>query len=337
MKVVIWALGCAIALTAPVNPASGGQSGEPSPRHASNTDALSAELHRIELTSGGDMGVAARLLEGGSSVALNGQMRFPMASTFKVAVAATVLGEVDGRRLALDKLIAIDPDHYVDGSIITDKLPHRGVALAVENLLELMLTESDNTATDALMSIVGGPPAITVWLRTHGLIDMRVDRNTAEILRDYLHLGQGPFKAVFDAAVKSNPAVADRGSEPDEGFDNDPRDTSTPIAMLELITRVFSGTDLSPSSTKILVDIMARCRTGEARIRGLLPKGTPVAHKTGSISGTINDVGVVTLPDGRHLAIVVFIKKSGQPVADRERAIAETARAVRDYFVLRGG
>jgi beta-lactamase class A len=81
---------------------------------------------------------------------------------------------------------------------------------------------------------------------------------------------------------------------------------------------------------------MERCRTGSARLLGRLPLGTVVAHKTGTIGGSVNDVGVVTLPaDGKKLVIAVLIKKSDRPVEDRERAIADIARSVRDYYLFK--
>jgi beta-lactamase class A len=79
---------------------------------------------------------------------------------------------------------------------------------------------------------------------------------------------------------------------------------------------------------------MSRTRTGSARLKGLLPKGTPVANKTGTIGGVANDVGYITLPDGRRFAIVVFTNSSATPVADRDRAIAEIARSLFDYFYV---
>jgi beta-lactamase class A len=87
----------------------------------------------------------------------------------------------------------------------------------------------------------------------------------------------------------------------------------------------------------VLTDIMGRCRTGEGRLRGRMPAGTLVAHKTGTIGGTVNDVGVITLPaDKGQVVIAVFIKKSDVPFDQRERVIAEIARSVRDYYLFTG-
>jgi len=87
-------------------------------------------------------------------------------------------------------------------------------------------------------------------------------------------------------------------------------------------------------SSEFLLGVMSRTRTGDGRIKGLLPKGTPVAHKTGTTGGVANDAGYVTLPDGRRFAIAVFTNSSKTSVADRDRAIAEIARSLFDYFYL---
>ena len=105
--------------------------------------------------------------------------------------------------------------------------------------------------------------------------------------------------------------------------------------MAALLQRIYRKDLLKPESAELLLDIMRRCRTGAARMRGLLPEGTVVAHKTGTIGGTTNDVGIITLPDGAgHVAIAVFVKASEKDVPARERGIAEISRAVHDFFLF---
>ena len=104
--------------------------------------------------------------------------------------------------------------------------------------------------------------------------------------------------------------------------------------MLELLLTIDSGKVLSKKSREFLLATMSRTRTGAGRLKGLLPKGTPVAHKTGTVGGVANDVGFVTLPDGRRFAIVVFTKSSTTSDADRDRAIAEVTRTLYDFYYL---
>jgi beta-lactamase class A len=296
--------------------------------------AVEQELRRLASASDGVFGVAASWVGGAPLLAVNGDVRFPMASTFKVAVAATILAKVDSGRLQLSQMVEVPPDLYVESDIIASRLIHPGVVLSVHNLLELMLTESDNTATDVLVKLAGGPAAVTAWLQQHGIKDQRVDRDTSGLIRDFYSLGPGSIQSALAAAEKVNPHLDDLESKPNTIFDDDPRDTSTPLAMLSLLNLLFDGGALSRERTQDLVDIMIRCRTGEGRIKGLLPAGTQVAHKTGTIGGTLNDVGVITLPDGRRLVVAVFIKKSAQPFVERERLIAEVARTIRDAFLV---
>jgi beta-lactamase class A len=118
-------------------------------------------------------------------------------------------------------------------------------------------------------------------------------------------------------------------------FAIDPRDTSTPEAMVTLLERIYRRDLLKPESAALLLDIMKRCRTGEARLKGLLPPDTVVAHKTGTLGGTTNDAGIIMLPgDAGHVVIAVFVKSSEKGVAERERAIAQIARSVYDFFLF---
>ena len=105
--------------------------------------------------------------------------------------------------------------------------------------------------------------------------------------------------------------------------------------MAALLERIYRKDLFKPETAELLLDIMRRCKTGDARLKGLLPQGTEVAHKTGTIGGTTNDVGIITLPDNAgHVAIAAFVKSSEKDVPARERAIAEIARAVHDFFLF---
>lgn len=297
---------------------------------------LEAEVKRLSVPAAGVVGVAAWRLDGkGPRLLVNNDQRFPMASTFKVAVAAAVLAKVDAGELKLDQMVTVEPAMFVPSEVIADRFIHPGVALSLHNLLELMLTQSDNTATDVLTKIAGGPAAVTAWLKAQGVNDQRVDRDTAGLLRDFFGVGPGPLLEAFETAKKANPEIEKKGGLPNPAFDDDPRDSSTPEAMGTLLTRIFNGQALKPDSTKVLVAIMERCRTGTARLRGKLPDGTKVADKTGTIGGTVNDVGVITLPAGAgQVMVAVFVKKSALPYAAREKAIAEIARSVHDFYLF---
>ncbi len=212
-------------------------------RAAPDAAARQAEIRRIAARAGGEVGVAAWRLDGREPRALvNADEPFPMASTFKVAVAGAVLAKVDAGTLTLDRMLTVDPKLYVESDMIAEVLIHPGVSLSVHNLLELMLTRSDNTATDVLTAAAGGPEAVTEWLHKQGVNGQRVDRDTAGILRDFFDLPSGTFSEALVAARKADPKLDDRGNRPKPAFDDDPRDTSTPAATAELLTRISPAT-----------------------------------------------------------------------------------------------
>ena len=301
-------------------------------------EALERELQRIGPLSGGVMGVAAVHLESGRSAFLNADEPFPMASTYKVPIAVELLQRVDDGELDLARMIAVERHDYSPGSgLLTDLLREPGLALSLRNLLEIMLLVSDNTATDLCLRHAGGGEAVTARMRKLGIEGLRVDRPTFQLIADWKGLAV-PGEAERDPAKYGellDSVPKERAEEAERGFYDDPRDTATPRALAALLERIWKREALTPASSELLLDIMKRCRTGAGRLKGILPEGTEVAHKTGTIGKTLNDVGIITLPNGAgHVIVTAFVKKSDRPDAERERAIAEAARAAHDYFLF---
>jgi beta-lactamase class A len=164
-------------------------------------------------------------------------------------------------------------------------------------LMDRMITRSDNRATDLLLAMLGGPRVVDAWLRSHNLRGIRVDRNIAQLLADRRDL-------------------------------RDIRDSSTPAAMLGLLRIIDSGPALSSMSRLVLLDMMRRCITGKNRIRGLMPPWAQVENKTGTLSNYTSDVGFLTLPSGRRIA-VAFFARGGE---NRSGMIASAARSIFDAF-----
>lgn len=169
--------------------------------------------------------------------------------------------------------------------------------VSARSLMARMMIHSDNRATDMLLADLGGPQALHQWLSQNGVRDLRVDRNIARLLADKRDLW-------------------------------DVRDSATPLAMVDLLKRIYRAELIKPSSRNYLLDLMAKCQTGKNRIRGMLPFGTPVENKTGTLNGLSDDVGFITMPDGRRIAIAVFARGG----TDRPRTIAATARTIYDGF-----
>ena len=302
---------------------------------------IEAELERIAAETGGLVGVSFCHVESGQRVTLNAGEAFPMASTYKVAIAAGLLKRIDEQRLGLDEMIQITQnDLSPGGGIIKAHFSEPGVALSVHNLLTVMLTISDNTASDMLLGLAGGPEQVSEFLQSSGIEGMRVDRSTKTLLTDAFgiigRIPEGkwsyPFLQEHNEAFTERPPV-----EASEAFTADVRDTSTPEAMMKLLAAVLHGELLSKRSSALLMDIMRRCETGESRLRGRLPESTILAHKTGTIPGVaINDVGIVTLPGNQgQVVLSVFVRSRGKgdfiAVRDAESVIANVARAVYDF------
>jgi beta-lactamase class A len=328
----VFALSSAISAQTPVAPASQSASDPALQR-------LEREMARLSAVSGGVVGVTAIHLETGRRVSMNGTGRFPMASTFKVPVAVQLLTRIDKGEVKLDQMIEIKQSDLHPGSgTLMDLFNKGGLALSVRNLMELMLLISDNSATDVMLRTAGGAEAVTARMRALGIEGISVNRSTALLIADWIGVTNLPPEDRWSPDVFS---AAFRAVNPEEQkaagkrFDADPRDTSTPEGMAALLERIYRKDILKPESAELLLDIMRRCRTGEARLKGLLPQGTEIAHKTGTIGGTTNDVGIITLPDNAgHVAIAAFVKSSEKEVSARERAIAEIARAVHDFFLF---
>ena len=294
---------------------------------------VGAAIEQVATQLAGRIGFAAQEIGGDDVIAFNGDETFVMASTYKVAIAAAVLDRVDKGELSLDQMVDVTPDMMMIGdAALSDTFVHPGLQLSVANLIEIMITESDNTATDISMGLAGGPAAVTEYLRRLGIADFRVDRTTGEIIGEFYGLSEPATMKVAMEAFVTRPELMTIMGDRNLDFEADPRDQSTPLAMLQLLLAIDSGAATSAESRDFLIDVMSRTRTGAGRLKGLLPKGTPVANKTGTIGGVANDVGYITLPDGRRFAIAVFTKSSETSEADRDRAIAEVARSLFDYF-----
>jgi len=256
-----------------------------------------------------------------------------------VPIAVQLLTRVDKGELRLDQMIQLQPSDLHPGSgTLTDLFNKPGLALSVRNLMELMLLISDNSATDVCLRLAGGPEAVTARMREIGINGIDVNRSTARLIGDWRGITQVVPENDWSPALFQKLSEALKPEEIKAAatrFDADPRDTATPDGMVTLLARIFRKDLLKSESAELLLDIMRRCRTGDARLKGMLPLGTEVAHKTGTIGGTTNDVGIVTLPDDAgHVAIAVFVKSSDKETSARERTIAEVARAIHDYFLF---
>ena len=295
---------------------------------------LEATFDRIVAASRGEVGVALIHVESGARLAIHGDQRFPMASVYKVPIALELLTQVSLGQLSLDREISIGPSDIRACCTLSRRHPNGGVTLTARNLLELMITESDNTAGDALMKLVGGPAAVERRLRALGFNGINVNRYEGDIAFEMDGVSPPP-EAEWTLELQRRliaevPPAALR--EARAKYTSDPRDTATPDEMARFLGRLQLGNLLPPPFTDLLLDLMAHVKTGSARLKALLPPDTPVAHKTGTTDVVINDVGIITLPDnGGHLVLAVFVTNAPR-VAEMQRTIAQLAGAAFEFF-----
>jgi len=305
---------------------------------------LEAEIERIAAHQNIEVGIAAIHLQTGKKITVNGDKSYPLASTYKVPIAAYAFHLVEQAKLSLDQLIPLKRNERMKWSPIYDTFSYPGVSLSLLNFLEPMLIHSDNTATDVVLNNIGGGKKVTQWLKRSGNNQIRVDRTTANLVRDFYKIAQPEnpeigFGEQFDALISNHPELSrELEAQYYAEFDADPQDHGTPLAMASLLRQIWSGKLINNQHRTLLQEIMTRCETGKDRLSGKLPAySLPIAHKTGTIGGTVNDVGVIKLPAGKgDIAIAVYTKsKSG--IAETElvdAVIADISRSVYDYFIL---
>ncbi|WP_461116479.1 class A beta-lactamase [Spirosoma jeollabukense] len=268
---------------------------------------LRNQIQQIAQTAQGRVGVAAIKIETGQSIELRGDEQFPMQSVYKFPIGMTTLHLVDQGKLKLDQAVHVDPAEYVSArqhSPLRDKNP-KGADVTVGELLQYAVSESDGSASDVLMRLVGGPKVIMDYLRSFGVIGIVVANTEKEI--------------GSDNAVQY-------------------RNWAKPNEIVELLKAVQDGLGLSASSRALLLRLMTDTETGLHRLKGQLPAGTVVAHKTGTswtiggVTTATNDVGLVTLPNGQHMAIAVFVSDAKADSDTREAAIARITKAIWDTW-----
>jgi beta-lactamase class A len=236
-----------------------------------------------------------------------------MQSTFKLPLAICVLRLVQIGDLKLDQPVRFLPSDRYPGSYspLQDAHPDANVDVPLRELLRLSAGLSDNIATDILLRLVGGPQAVQRTVDSIGLPNIHV-RDSERSMHDH-----------WDAQY--------RNDAPPEAFVQLLRQLSTPRSTLR--------SNLKPEYADLLLKILSETPSGAHRIKGLLPPGTPVAHKTGTsdtkdgLTPATNDAGIITLPDGRKLYLAVFVTDAHADEATREGVIARIAKAVYDAAI----
>lgn len=302
---------------------------------------LEATFDRIVGAARAQVGVALIHVESGALFSIHGGERFAMASVYKLPIAVELLTQVNEGKLALDRQVPIGPSDIRPCCTLSRRRPNGGITPTAGELLELMMVESDNTAADAVLHLVGGPAVVERRLRALGFDAINVNRYEGDINFEMTGVLHPPPKEEWTLELQRRlideiPAQELRAAR--ARYTSDPRDTATPDDMARFLERLYLGDLLPKPSTDLMLDLMARARTGPARLKALLPPGTIVAHKTGTTNVVINDVGIITLPDDGavrgHVVLAVFVMNGQRPAA-MQRTIATLSGAAFEFFTGR--
>ncbi len=264
------------------------------PPALADDDDVDQQLAALEKRTGGRLGVS--VMDTGTNVSFSNREteRFPLLSTFKVLAAGMVLARVDGGDENLERRVTYDQEKIVTYSPETEK--HVGAeGMTVGELCKAAITLSDNTAGNLLLDSLGGPEALTKWLRSIGDTSSRLDRIETEL---------------------------------NEAKKDDPRDTTTPDAMLHTLGNLALGTVLSEPSRQQLIDWMTANTTGAARLRAGLPEEWKVGDKTGTGSnGSAADIAIIWPEESASpILVAVYVAEANAPVSELNDVFAEVAK-----------
>lgn len=274
-----------------------------------NAQDFGNKLEEIAADAKGRVGAGIMLAETGESSWLNPEERFPMQSVYKLPIAMAMLSKVDAGLFSLDSMILVKKEDLIGKrmySPIRDQNPGGNFYMSLRDLVRYAVSKSDGTASDVLMRLSGGPKGVMKYLSDLGIKDIHV-----------------------------------LNTEKQMGEDNSLqyKNSSTPREAIRLLLLLEKGGLFKTETDKLLLSDMTEASTGINRIKGMLPKGTLTAHKTGTsgtekgITPATNDIGIVRLPDGRHLIAAVFVSDSKAPDNVRDSVIARIARAGWDKYV----
>jgi beta-lactamase class A len=280
-----------------------------------NSQVLNAQIetlrHDIEgiiSANKATIGISILPLTGGDILSINDDSHYPMQSVFKFHIALTVLHEVDKGNFTLDTPIFISESDMMKDtwSPLAKKYPEGNVSIPLSEIIFNTVSWSDNSGCDVLLKLLGGPKVVNDYIHSLGVKDVSIQVTEREMHADW----NAQFK-----------------------------NWSTPSAATQLLKLFYEGKILSKGSHDFLWKTMVETATGKNRIPGLLPSGTIVAHKTGTsgqspegIMSAVNDIGIVTAPNGNHFAICVFVSDSHEDMTTNEEAIANVAKIAWDYF-----
>lgn len=275
---------------------------------AQNMDLLKQTIQQLLVQKNAVVGVSIVGNHGKEECSINGDKHFPMQSVFKFHIALAILNEVDKGVLSLDQQIPVTKSDLLPNtwSPLREKYPNGNVNIPLSEILEYSVQQSDNNGCDMLLRLIGGPKKVEAYIHGIGVKNVAIEANEAEMHRDW--------KVQFN-------------------------NWTTPKAASYLLKLFYERKILSEKSHNYLWKLMSETATGMNRIKGQLPEGTIVAHKTGTsdtneqgVTAAVNDIGIVRLPGGDAFFICIFVSNSKENMETNEKIIAAISKLACDYF-----
>ena len=266
---------------------------------------LRQQIRSIAAEAHGKVSVACSLPGSSLNCDLDPTAHPPMQSVFKLPLVLTILHQVEQGKFSLDQPIRFLPEDLIlpkPYSPLQDKYPNAGVDVPLRTLLQMTVSLSDNTAADILLRLAGGTKVVNEYIASLGVTGF--------------HLEDGERALHREVALQY-------------------RNWFEPQGAVQLLRRISDHSPLTAEHTELLLEWM-RPTVPTKRLQGDLPKGTSVAHKSGTsdvdngVAHATNDIGLIAMPDARQLAIAVFVTDSTADQATREKVIAEIGRAAYD-------
>ncbi|WP_415327764.1 CGA/CIA family class A beta-lactamase [Chryseobacterium sp. MMS23-Vi53] len=254
------------------------------------------------------VGISVLGFENGFKYNKNAEKKLPMQSVFKFHIAAAVLDFVDQGKLSLDQKILLDKSNLFEDtwSPLRDKYPNGGVEVPLSEILEFTVAKSDNNGCDILLKLLGGTQTVQKFMDSKGVKGFQIKYNEEDMHKDW--------NAQYENYSTMNSAV-------------------------DALKKFYDGKLLSKKSTDYLMKVMLSTSTGLNKMVEQLPKNTPVARKTGAsgknnagLTGAENEIGIITLPNGKHYALAVFVSNSMETGAVNCKMISDISKTVWDYF-----
>jgi beta-lactamase class A len=248
-----------------------------------------------------EVGIAVKNIENGDTLTINNELHFPMQSVYKFPLAMAVLHQVDEGKMSLKQMIHIKEKELMKNtwSPLKRKHPKGDVNITLTDLLNYMVSKSDNNACDVLFKLMGGTKRVEQYFHSLGYTNI---------------------------AIKTTEKQMQKGEHVQ--YTN----WCLPNEMTNILSDFYLQKHLSKSSREFLMNLMIQSENGPKRIKELLPPETTVAHKTGTGIKVVNDVGIITLPSGNHIAISVFIQHAEEEFETIELLIAQISKAVYDHY-----